>query len=58
MAYDKPHKIQTTEESLHWISFNLKKIVEELKGINIALRETPSPDKQERASFVKDELPF
>ena len=28
---------QTTEESLHWISFNLKKLVQEVKEIKAAL---------------------
>ena len=28
---------QTPEESLHWISYNLKKLNEEIKGVAVAL---------------------
>jgi len=35
MAYDpnRQHKIQTAEESLHWISYNLKQLNATLKEI-------------------------
>lgn len=44
MAYDpnRQHKIQTAEESLHWISFNLKQLNATLKEV-VAQFQANSP---------------
>jgi len=45
--------IQTSEESLHWISFNLKKLVEQVKDTNTLLASlrnevlTSKPDSRD-----------
>jgi hypothetical protein len=59
MAYDsnQPKRIQSPEESLHWISFNLKKISEELKRIGDLLfanapgMPSPPPKQYERPQY-------
>lgn len=48
---------QTPEESLHWISFNLKNLVKELKEINAKL--TPSvPEPQNERRYHQQDIPF
>lgn len=51
--YAGEKRIQTSEESLHWISFNLKKLVEQVKDTNSLLASlrnellTSKPDQKD-----------
>lgn len=43
-SFQKPYQVKSSEESLHWISFNLKKLTEEVKRIgDILSNATPIP---------------
>lgn len=53
-------KIQTSEESLNWISYNLKQLVKEMQQLNQTVSQlTRSSGPSKLAPFPSDDrLPF
>jgi len=53
-------QLQSVEESAHWISFNLKKLVEEVKNANVSLERIrlEMQEHREPRSDKTNEAPF